>query len=134
MMLLENSARTRGYVSAIVGCLTLVLWKPVMCLWKKRRAKRQAQERAAVAFQEKVLSELNDIKVLAVDTRDDVSALQCDRLYQAHDHYMEQGYCPTEKKKFLCDMYEAYHAKGLNHLSEHYYEDIIELPDKPRTA
>jgi hypothetical protein len=134
MMLLEEFGKNAGYISAIVGCLTLVLWKPVSYAWKKRRAKRQEQEKAAAAFQEKVLSELNDIKTVSLDTRDDVSALQCDRLYQAHDYYMEKGFCPTEKKKFLCDMYEAYHAKGLNHLSEHYYEDIIELPDKPRTA
>lgn len=93
--------------------LIAIFWKPI----KVKLAKRGE-------FQQTVLSKLDSIA-------GDVADLQCDRLNQAHDYYMERGYCPTERKAVLCNMYKSYHGKGRNHLSEHYQEDLLDLPDRP---
>ena len=64
---------------------------------------------------------------------DDIADLQYERLSQAHDFYMDRGWCPTSKKMQLCNMYKSYTAKGRNHLSARYENDILELADSPRT-
>lgn len=63
---------------------------------------------------------------------DDIADLQYERLSQAHDFYMDRGWCPTSKKVQLCNMYKSYTAKGRNHLSAHYENEILGLPDAPR--
>ena len=62
---------------------------------------------------------------------DDIADLQYERLSQAHDFYMDRGWCPTSKKVQLCNMYKSYTGKGRNHLSVHYEKDLLELPDNP---
>lgn len=62
---------------------------------------------------------------------DDIADLQYERLSQAHDFYMDRGWCPTSKKVQLCNMYKSYTAKGRNHLSAHYEKEILGLPDSP---
>lgn len=64
---------------------------------------------------------------------DDIADLQYERLSQAHDFYMDRGWCPTSKKVQLCNMYKSYTAKGRNHLSAHYEKEILGLPDAPRS-
>lgn len=63
---------------------------------------------------------------------DDIADLQYERLSQAHDFYMDRGWCPTSKKVQLCNMYKSYTAKGRNHLSAHYEKEILGLPDAPK--
>ena len=50
---------------------------------------------------------------------------------QAHDFYTTRGWCPTSKKDQLCRMYKSYTGKGRNHLSAHYEQDILDLPETP---
>lgn len=114
----ETSGKLAGSISAIIALMGLVLIKPILTMRKKRLAKGQEERE----FREKVLAGLDGIK-------DDVGDLQCDRLNQAHDYYMDKGFCPTERKGVLCNMYQSYHSKGRNHLSAHYEEDIVSLPD-----
>lgn len=64
---------------------------------------------------------------------DDIADLQYERLSQAHDFYVDRGWCPASKKAQLCNMYKSYTAKGRNHLSAHYEREILELEDSPRT-
>ena len=64
---------------------------------------------------------------------DDIADLQYERLSQAHDFYVDRGWCPASKKVQLCNMYKSYTAKGRNHLSAHYEKEILELADSPRT-
>lgn len=64
---------------------------------------------------------------------DDIADLQYERLSQAHDFYVDRGWCPASKKVQLCNMYKSYTAKGRNHLSAHYEKEILELSDSPRT-
>ncbi len=109
-----------GSISAIIGLIALLLINPI-----KRRVKaRRAEKKENADFRRVVLEKLNVIT-------DDVADLQYERLSQAHDFYTTQGWCPTSKKEQLCEMHKSYRAKGRNHLSEHYEEDIMRLADKP---
>lgn len=109
-----------GSISAIIGLIALLLINPI-----KRRVKaRRAEKQENADFRRVVLEKLNVIT-------DDVADLQYERLSQAHDFYTTQGWCPTSKKEQLCEMHKSYRAKGRNHLSEHYEEDIMRLADKP---
>ena len=63
---------------------------------------------------------------------DDIGDLQYERLSKAHDFYMDRGWCPSSKKQMLCQMHKSYAAKGRNHLSIHYENEILGLPDSPQ--
>ena len=67
-----------------------------------------------------------------VTLTDDIGDLQYERLSQAQEFYTAQGWCPGSKKEMLCQMHKSYRAKGRNHLSEHYEEEILKLDSKPR--
>lgn len=111
--IINDYGKIAASISAIIA-LAILAWKTI-----KRLLDRRGK------FQKEVLAKLDAIG-------DDVADLQCDRLNQAHDYYMDRGYCPTERKAVLCNMYKSYHAKGRNHLSEHYQEELLDLPDRPR--
>ena len=68
---------------------------------------------------------------VSVVNMDDIADLQYERLSQAHDFYTTRGWCPTSKKDQLCRMYKSYTGKGRNHLSAHYEQDILDLPETP---
>ena len=114
------AAEYAGYIMAIAGCITAILWKPIKN-WNDRRKAEKEEERK---FRRDVLEKLDAIT-------DDVADLQYERLSQAHDFYVGRGWCPTSKKQQLCNMYQSYTAKGRNHLSAHYETEILELNDNP---
>lgn len=68
-----------------------------------------------------------DIKQLT----DDVAYLQGDRLNQAHEHYINKGWCTGSKKRELERWYKAYKKAGHNHLADSYIDDIMNLPEDP---
>lgn len=113
-------AEYASYVLAITGCITVIVWKPIAQACERRKTER-AEERK---FRADVLKKLDEIT-------DDVADLQYERLSQAHDYYVDRGWCPTSKKQQLCNMYQSYTAKGRNHLSAHYEKEILELSDHP---
>ena len=117
---LENAGRIAGAVSAVLALLAAVLIKPMRAA---HRARRQRAEDEA-AFRARVLAALDGIT-------SDVADLQYERLSQAHDFYTGRGWCPTSKKVQLCTMYQSYTGKGRNHLSRHYEQEILGLPEKP---
>lgn len=121
--LINSAGKVAGSISAILALLGLVLYKPI----KRRMQARKAEKQAQVEFRERVMQKLDSIT-------DDIGDLQYERLSQAHDFYTTQGWCPTSKKVQLCNMHKSYRAKGRNHLSEHYEEDIMRLKDKPVSA
>ena len=51
---------------------------------------------------------------------------------QAYDFYTTRGWCTSSKKLMLCKMHKSYRAKNRNHLSEHFEQEILDLPDKPK--
>ena len=106
---------------AVVGCVSAICYKPIKntCI---RRAAEKEEERK---FRKAVMNKLDALT-------DDIADLQYERLSQAHDFYVDRGWCPTSKKQQLCNMYQSYTAKGRNHLSAHYEREILELDDKPK--
>ena len=113
-------AEYAGYIMAITGCAAALLWKPI----KNAKLRRDAEKQEERKFRSDVLDKLSAIT-------DDVADLQYERLSQAHDFYVDRGWCPTSKKQQLCNMYQSYTAKGRNHLSAHYEREILDLKDKP---
>lgn len=109
-----------GSVSAVIALISLLFWKPYKAIKKKENQEKEKVE----AFRTLMLNKLDAII-------DDIADLQYERLSQAHDYYTTQGWCPSSKKNQLCHMHQSYTAKGRNHLSKHYEEEILELPDKP---
>lgn len=108
-----SAGEAAGAISAVLALLALVLWRPLKAARKRRMEYRKA-----------IIEKLDRII-------DDVADLQYERLSQAHDFYTTRGWCPTSKKDQLCRMYKSYTSKGRNHLSAHYEQDILSLPETP---
>ncbi len=49
----------------------------------------------------------------------------------AHDNYTRQGWCTAAEKEQVLNMHKSYAAKGRNHLSASYEQDILALPETP---
>ena len=141
---MEEILKWGGIASAIGAILGLgaKLWK----WYSSRKSARREEEKA---FQNKVLSKLEDVQKHAEnnflnvqtelfgikneikDSQDSIGYLQCDRLMQSYDHWMEVGYCPTEAKTRLLKMYDAYHKSGRNTVADGFKDDIQDLPPFP---
>lgn len=117
---INNAGALAGSISAVLALIGVLLIKPI----RTAREKRQAEKQEAHAFRKLVLEKLDSIT-------DDIADLQYERLSQAHDFYMSQGWCPTSKKTQLCQMYQSYTGKGRNHLSAYYEKEILGLADRP---
>ena len=140
---INELGKIAGSISAILALLTLLLFNPIKRRIKhKREARRKAkeeQEKAeidaredAAAFRAEMREGMSKINNTLVMLTDDIGDLQYERLSQAQEFYTAQGWCPGSKKEMLCQMHKSYRAKGRNHLSEHYEEEILRLDSKPR--
>lgn len=118
---INSAGGTAASISAIFALLTLILYKPLIRPWLDRRRKEREE---TAQFRKDVMDKLDGVI-------DDIADLQYERLSQAHDFYVTRGWCPTSKKHQLCLMYQSYTAKGRNHLSEYYEQEILGLKDKP---
>ena len=107
-------------LSAIIALLTLVLFKPVKDFVDKYNREFREQKK----FREFVTVELRSIS-------DDIGDLQYQSLAQAHDMRIQQEWCSSSDKAMLVQMHKSYKAKGRNHLSDKYEEEILELPERP---
>ena len=117
---IHNAGALAGSISAVLALIALLLIRPV----KKWLLARRQREQEMLDFRRLVLDKLDSIT-------DDIADLQYERLSQAHDFYLGQGWCPTSKKNQLCQMYRSYTGKGRNHLSAYYEQEILALPEKP---
>ena len=61
-----------------------------------------------------------------------VRALLRDRLYQAHDYYMEQGYYPIHARENVEAMYTQYKALGGNGTVTNLVHELDSLPTSPK--
>lgn len=142
MDVLDKAGQVAGSITTILALLALVLFNPIKNWMKAKREKRSresARQRAmdeqerkeAADFRDEIRKSISEmIKSLHAVT-DDIGDLQYERLSQAQDFYTSRGWCTGAKKEMLCKMHASYRAKGRNHLSEHYEQEILELPDKP---
>ena len=117
---IKSAGAIAGAISAVIALLMLIFIKPIRNAIKRRKAEREADRK----FREQVLESLNEIK-------DDIGDLQYQSLAQAHDLYTSQGWCPASTKQQLVTMHVSYTNKGRNHLSEHYEDEILNLPEHP---
>ena len=74
---------------------------------------------------------LRRIEKLITGIQEDIADLQYERLAQAYDFYTDRGWCPGSKKAQLCNIYRSYKAKGRNHLTSQYEQQILGLPEHP---
>ena len=118
---INNAGALAGSISTIIALIAALLFKPL----KRMRAARRQDHDAAAEFRRTVLAKLDAIN-------DDVADLQYERLSQAYDFYTTRGWCTSSKKLMLCKMHKSYRAKNRNHLSEHFEQEILDLPDKPK--
>ena len=118
--LIERAGAIASAVTAVIALGAGLLIKP----WRAHKRRKAERDKAEADFRAAVLDKLDALN-------DDVADLQYERLSQAHDFYTGRGWCPTSKKDQLCVMYKSYTAKGRNHLSAHYEQEILGLPDKP---
>lgn len=116
---INDMGKAAGSVSAILG-LGALLFKPI---------RKRIQEKKA--FRAELSTSLKQINRALEGLSEDIGDLQYERLSQAQDFYTSRGWCPGAKKEMLCKMHASYRAKGRNHLSEHYEEEILRLADKP---
>lgn len=130
MQWLEIAGKAAGYISAIAALATL-LFGPVRRKIKKCRDARKMAKQDQLAFRAELKKSLADINATLASLSDDIGDLQYERLSQAQDFYTSRGWCPGAKKEMLCKMHASYRAKGRNHLSEHYEDEILRLADKP---
>lgn len=132
MQFLENAGETAASISAILALLGLVFFNPL----KRRLKARKAAKEKAAAEQKAYRAELKDtlagMNAKLCSLSDDIGDLQYERLSQAYDFYTTRGWCTSSKKLMLCKMHKSYRAKNRNHLSEHFEQEILDLPDKPK--
>lgn len=132
MQFLDNAGQVAASISAILALLGLVFFTPVK---KRIKARRQAREKAAAeqkAFRKELKETLAGLNAKLCALSDDIGDLQYERLSQAYDFYTTRGWCASSKKLMLCKMHKSYRAKNRNHLSEHFEQEILDLPDKPK--
>lgn len=132
MQFLDNAGEAAASVSAILALLGLVFFQPI----KNRLKKRKRAKAEAAAEQKAYRAELKDtlagMNAKLCSLSDDIGDLQYERLSQAYDFYTTRGWCTSSKKLMLCKMHKSYRAKNRNHLSEHFEQEILDLPDKPK--
>lgn len=131
MQFLDNAGQVAASVSAILALLGLVFFTPVKKRIRARKAKKAEAVKEQKAFRAELRQSLEKITTVLDGLSDDIGDLQYERLSQAQDFYTSRGWCPGAKKEMLCKMHASYRARGRNHLSEHYEEEILRLADKP---
>ena len=131
MQWLEQYGQVAGYISTILGLVALILVKPMKQWVRKRKEGKEKERKEKAEFREELRGRLGEITTALGGLSDDIGDLQYERLSQAQDFYTSRGWCPGAKKEMLCKMHASYRAKGRNHLSEHYEEEILRLADKP---
>ena len=131
MQFLDNAGQVAASVSAILALLGLVFFTPVKKRINARKAKKAEAVKEQKAFRAELRQSLEKITTVLDGLSNDIGDLQYERLSQAQDFYTSRGWCPGAKKEMLCKMHASYRARGRNHLSEHYEEEILRLADKP---
>lgn len=59
---------------------------------------------------------------------DGMQALLRDRIIQAHNYYLDKGYCPIYAKENVKRMYDAYHALGGNDVATRLKDEMMDMP------
>lgn len=107
-----------------VGGALIVIW-----MWFAKPLKENKKE--LKVFTGEMKGQMMDLRDSMQTVQGTTDFLVGDRLAQAHDYWMRKRYCPAKDKERLTDMYDIYHARGLNTLTTKYAADLMALPDEP---
>ena len=132
MQFLDNAGQVAASISAILALLGLVFFNPVKRRLRARKAVKAKADAEQKAFRAELKDTLAGMNAKLRSLSDDIGDLQYERLSQAYDFYTTRGWCTSSKKLMLCKMHKSYRAKNRNHLSEHFEQEILDLPDKPK--
>ena len=132
MQFLENAGEAAASISAILALLGLVFFQPIKNRLKKRKRAKAETAAEQKAFRKELKETLAELNAKLCALSDDIGDLQYERLSQAYDFYTTRGWCTSSKKLMLCKMHKSYRAKNRNHLSEHFEQEILDLPEKPK--
>lgn len=132
MQFLDNAGQVAASISAILALLGLVFFNPVKRRLRARKAVKEKADAEQKAFRAELKDTLAGMNAKLRSLSDDIGDLQYERLSQAYDFYTTRGWCTSSKKLILCKMHKSYRAKNRNHLSEHFEQEILDLPDKPK--
>lgn len=132
MQFLDNAGQVAGSISAILALLGFVFFTPVKRWLKVKKAAKEEAAAEQKAFRAELKDALAGMNAKLCSLSDDIGDLQYERLSQAYDFYTTRGWCTSSKKLMLCKMHKSYRAKNRNHLSEHFEQEILDLPDKPK--
>ena len=80
---------------------------------------------------EGIRTDITAIKADQMCIKDITADLLRDRIIQCHDYHIKRGFCPQSEKIRFSGLYDAYKARGLNHLADQYDEAVISLPEEP---
>ena len=72
----------------------------------------------------------NDAKTVAVQLG--VQSLLMDKLDYLTDKYLEQGWCPSHKKRLYENMYKQYANLGQDGVMKDSYEKVMALPNSAK--
>lgn len=108
---------------ALVGALAVIYG------WVIRPFKKQAElDREQGRKIDDLIASVNELKKQVDEHQTEYVR---DRLQTMHERYVnELGWASAEEKRRIVDWYDAYRAKGYNHLSQTYAQDIMSLPEK----
>lgn len=118
--LIQQVGAIASAISSVLALVTVVLVRPI----RSRQSKTEEQQQERAKFRIELMKKLDAVI-------DDIGDLQYERLSQSHDFYMDRGWCPASKKDQLCNMHKSYVAKGRNHLTQHYEQELLALPNNP---
>lgn len=54
-------------------------------------------------------------------------------IIRQHEKYTEKGFCPIYAKEALKKAYEAYHDLGGNDVATKLFDEVMALPEKPKS-
>lgn len=98
--------------------------------WIVRPLKKQAERDREQT--EKIDELIGKVNALEEKVEANQAEYVRDRLQTLHERYVnELGWASAEEKRRIVDWYDEYRARGYNHLSSSYADDIIRLPEKP---
>lgn len=117
-----------GAVAGAQSATIAFLWKPCRAMHERRR-----KEKADLAaYREGVANAIERLEKKMDNEEEDIAYLQRYEQKQAHAQLMVRGWCSSEEKAAVLDLYDHYSGeRKRNSLLESYRRDIDSLPSTP---
>lgn len=123
-----------AFTGAIIGWMAVL--RP---LWDARKAKKAQRQRAIEStldadkkYRQDVLDQLRSLDSFMKIMDRSIANLQRDNIERAYVMFVvEHGYCPSGMKEAIADSYEAYLARGYNHIAKSRVAELLALPEFP---